>query len=74
MSIVEIFQTVGLLMFLVAHLGMRRASDNASGRTPFFQAPWDNRPWFSPVGYWMQLVGWVFLVGGLLAKVASQFS
>ena len=68
MSLIGYFQLAGLLMMVVAHLGMRAVPEGGSRRFPFYQAPWDNRGWFSPLGYWLQLVGWVLLVGGGLVK------
>ncbi len=72
---VAYFQLVGLLMLLYAHIFTRRDNPQQLGRFPYSQGPWSNRGWFSPLGYWFQLLGWILFVGGsswvMVARILS---
>ena len=70
----SIIQFTGLSLILIAHLAMRRVTEAKQGRIPFWRFPWALRDWFSPTGYWVQLVGWTFLIGALLQSAIRAFA
>jgi hypothetical protein len=73
-EIKTIVQFTGLSLILIAHLAMRRATEAKPGRVPFWRFPWTLQDWFTPAGYWVQLVGWTLLIGALLRSVVLAFA
>ena len=53
-----IIQIIALLMVFVANIFMRPSPIAKQGKIPFWTPFWNIRPWFSPLGFWVQNVGW----------------
>ena len=70
----SIIQFTGLSLILIAHLAMRPVAGAKQGRVPFWRFPWTLQEWFSRTGYWVQLVGWTFLIGALLQSAIRAFA
>jgi hypothetical protein len=70
----NILQFAGLSLILIAHLAMRPPTVANRGRVPFWRFPWTCQDWFSPLGYWIQLVGWTLLVGALVRSAVRAFA
>ena len=73
-EIKTIIQFTGHWLILIAHLAMRRVAEDKPGRVPFWRFPWTLQDWFTPTGYWVQLVGWTLLIGALLRSVVLAFA
>ncbi len=59
---------VGILMVVVAEFRLRLGT---APRPAYLTArfPWTNRAYYRPAGYWLQLVGWLLTVAGLVVRV-----